>query len=111
MKLPFSCRRLLATILVAGWPLLLGGAAAAVAQTQPPPGQSAAPAQPPPVDQGAKHANAAPSRPVREQASPNASTAGYYWYWVVGIIVVILLFWGVPRLLRTLKGSVRDRKP
>lgn len=109
MKLPYSCRRLLVIILVAGWPLLLGGAAAAVAQTQPPPGQSAA--QPPPVDQSAKHANAAPSRPVREQASPNAGTAGYYWYWVVGIIVVILLFWGVPRLLRTLEDSARDRRP
>jgi hypothetical protein len=112
MTLPLSCRRLSATVLVAAWPLLSGGAVTALAQTQPPPpGQNAAPAQPPPVqNQGANEPNAAPSRPVREQASPNAGTAGYYWYWVVAVIALIVLFWGVPRLMRMLKGRPPGRK-
>lgn len=71
----------LAAMLVAALPLLLSHVTA-LAQTQP-----------------------------GEHGSPNAGTAGYYWYWVVGIIVLILLFWGLPRLLRMLKGSPPGRKP
>lgn len=111
-------QRLVSAALIAGLPLLLSGATAALAQTQsapPSPAQSPHPIQSPPIPgQNRGQANTpAPGPNAPQRPSPMANTAGtgYYWYWVAGVVVIVILAWVVPRFLRLAKGSKPRRKP